>query len=130
MRLVALVVAGLICAAASSASANEAPIERPFDAAAWPKQLVVRHVQTGPDENKLTPYPDQTRKSMVRDLVDSGRLIGMRMSDVTEMLGKGQFEDGILFYTLGETPIGDYNPVILGIFFDPIGRVAAAKAVG
>ena len=37
---------------------------------------------------------------------------------------------GILIYTLGEAPIGDYNPVVLGIFFDPIGRVAAAKAVG
>jgi hypothetical protein len=130
-RPLAVLAAGLIglTALVGAAKADVSAIEQKFDAAAWPKQLKVEVEQTGPDADDLAIVPDQTRKAMVRDLVESGRLVGMRFSDVRALLGEGQMEDGVLFYALGDQPIGDYNPIVLGVLFDPIGRVAAAKAV-
>ena len=131
-RPLAILAAALACVAALTAGQPkaDAPLnERRFDAASWPRELRVEVEQTGDDSNDVVVRPDQTRKSMVRELLASGRLYGMRFSDVQALLGEGKVTDGVLYYALGDQPIGDYNPVMLGILFDPAGRVAAAKAV-
>jgi hypothetical protein len=127
-RPLAVLAAGLACVAALAATTAKADTlrERRFDAASWPKELRVEVEESGAD---VVMRPDQTRKSMVRDLVRSRRLDGMGFSQVQAMLGEGRVEEGILYYALGDQPIGKYNPVILGILFDPAGRVATARAV-
>lgn len=131
-RPLTVLAAGLACVAALAAATARAETpqnERRFDAAAWPRELRVEVEQTGPRDADVVMRPDQTRKSMVRELVASGRLDGLGFSQVQAMLGEGRVEDGVLFYALGDQPIGDYNPIMLGILFDPAGRVAAARAV-
>lgn len=131
-RPLAVLAAGLACVvalAAATAKAETPQGERKFDPAAWPHELRIEVEQTGPGEADVVARPDQTRKSMVRELVASGRLDGLGFSQVQALLGEGRMADGILYYALGDKPIGDYNPIMLGILFDPAGRVAAAKAV-
>jgi hypothetical protein len=119
-RPLAVLAAGLACVALLGATAAKAATqsnERRFDAAAWPRELRVEVEQIGDKADDVVLRPDQTRKSMVRELVASGRLDGMGFTQVQALLGEGKVEDGVLFYALGDQPI------------DPAGRVAAAKAV-
>lgn len=82
--------------------------ERPFDPQTWPK----------------TPAAtDQTRKAMVRDLVDSRRLVGLTRDQVTALLGQGQTLGPGVLYQLGSTPVGDFNPSDLSVIFSEAGAV-------
>jgi hypothetical protein len=102
--------------------------ERRFDAAAWPRTLVIDH--PGAAVGSLTPAPDQTRKAMVQDLIVSHRLVGLSKAEIVALLGKPQDESAaVMVWGLGDKPLGVFNPYALAVAADEAGKVVTAFLV-
>jgi hypothetical protein len=110
------ILAVLAALASAPLAVAQSPVgERPFDAAQWPKTLA-------------EGSNDLTRKAMVRSLIESGWLMGRTKAEVEALLGRSETDGRLMWYPLGEGPVGGFNPVVLGLMLDDSQRVIGVEA--